>query len=119
MFAVEGGWEGKVHDSEIYSQSHFRRVIQEDEYTIVDKTYIGSYHCVVPFKRTRRLTDQEKSFNIQLTHIRILVEQVIGRINVFGILNQVFRGGLTAHEQIFICCSKLSGLRYKIRCESN
>lgn len=63
---------------------------------------------VTPFKkpRSRELTQEQKLFNEQISHVRITVENAFKRVKDFKIISNTYRGDYHKLDQ-FSCIFKL------------
>jgi hypothetical protein len=99
--------KGRTHDFKLFKQS----CIHVHPHTVVlaDLGYLGldklhAYTCL-PVKVTKHypLTYEEKRANRTLARLRLHIERVIGRLKVFRILSERYRGR-----------RKLFGLRFNL-----
>jgi len=67
------------------------------EVIIADKGYQGHPKCLTPFKGT--ISPEEDAFNQVLASVRILVECVIQRLKIFGVLGRSASGARTVHTK--------------------
>ena len=84
---------------------------------MADKGYVGALDCVTPIKakRGKKLDPVEEDWNKRLGEVRVIVEQVIGRIKKFEILRQIFRSPVYKHPTIFSVCAKLANLSMSVK----
>lgn len=109
--------QGNIHDlkllefdlppfSEILS---WCKVMADLGYLGIDK-YYEIKELLMPHKKPRKskqnpgpkLSDEQKSYNKQVSSIRIAVEHAIGGLKQFGILVQVFRNRLENFDDLVI-----------------
>jgi len=110
---VSPSFPGKVHDKKMWDE--WMEQFDHDfthEKVLADKGYIGVPECLCPVKKPvgGELTEDEKLFNKVIGSVRVIVEQVIGRIKRFSILKHRYRGERSEHETIFRLCAKLANL---------
>ncbi|KAG2227872.1 hypothetical protein INT45_002110 [Circinella minor] len=78
------GWSGSTHDSRIFSNSSIFRYpglyFKENEYLLGDSGFECLKNIIAPYKKPRNsgLTDQEDTFNMRLSSVRIPIEHTIG-----------------------------------------
>ncbi|KAG2218787.1 hypothetical protein INT45_000324 [Circinella minor] len=78
------GWPGSTHDSRIFSNSSIFRYpglyFKENEYLLNDSGFECLKNIIVPYKKPRNseLTDQQDTFNMRLSSVRIHIEHTIG-----------------------------------------
>ena len=97
-----------VHDLTVLRQSDAMEMISEEKKALGDSAYIGEANIITPFKkpRGRRLRRGEKLFNMQVSHVRILAENVFKRVKDFKIISTIYRGDYHKLEE-FNCIFKL------------
>ena len=95
MIATAFG-KGRTHDFRLFKEScthlHPHTVVLADlGYVGLDKLHA---HTCLPTKATKHhpLTYQEQQANRTLARLRLRVEQVIGKLKVFRILSERYRG---------------------------
>ncbi len=92
---------GANHDLTLLRKSKVLDNLDEDEAAMMDKGYDGvakdypDKRLYLPFKARRGhpLSEEQKAYNRHLSGYRIVVEHVNARLNQFGALSQVWRGG--------------------------
>jgi hypothetical protein len=92
---------GANHDLTLLRKSRLLDNLDEDEAAMMDKGYDGiakdypDKRLYLPFKARRGhpLPPEQKAHNRHLSIYRIVVEHVNARLNQFGALSQVWRGG--------------------------
>ncbi|KAG2215120.1 hypothetical protein INT45_002992 [Circinella minor] len=78
------GWPGSTHDSRIFSNSSIFRYpglyFKENEYLLGDSGFECLKNIIVLYKKPRNseLTDQQDTFNMRLSSVRIHIEHTIG-----------------------------------------
>lgn len=78
------GHTGSIHDSTAFRNTRLytehKTIFQKDEWVWADSAYPATTWCVVPFKRPTRgqLSRNQKTFNYNLSRIRIRSEHAIG-----------------------------------------
>ncbi len=84
-----------MHDFRLLKES--KMIGQKDTRCLADLGYLGVTNLYanseIPYKKSKHhpLTRVEKKVNCELSHRRILVENVIGRLKVFRILSERYR----------------------------
>ncbi len=87
---------GQTHDFSLFKQS--ATYVHPDTIVLADLGYLGSNklhaQTCLPVKATKHhpLTHDEKQANRTLARLRLRVEQVIGKLKVFRILSERYRG---------------------------
>ena len=95
MIATTFG-KGRTHDFSLFKESVTH--IHPDTIVLADLGYAGldklHAHTCLPTKASKHhpLTHEEKQANRTLARLRLRVEQVIGRLKVFRILSERYRG---------------------------
>jgi hypothetical protein len=92
---------GANHDLTLLRKTRLLERLDEDEAAMMDKGYDGiakdypDKRLYLPFKARRGhpLTPEQQAYNRHLSGYRIVVEHVNARLNQFGALSQVWRGG--------------------------
>jgi DDE superfamily endonuclease len=92
---------GANHDLTLLRTSKLLDKLDQDEAAMMDSGYDGAAkdhpdtRLYLPFKARRNhpLTCEQKAYNRHLSGYRIVVEHVNARLNQFGALSQVWRGG--------------------------
>jgi hypothetical protein len=88
--------KGRTHDFKLFKHSSTR--IHPDTVVLADLGYLGleklHAHSFLPTKATKHhpLTYEEKQANRTLAHLRLHIERVIGRLKVWRILAERYRG---------------------------
>ena len=88
--------KGRTHDFKLFKQSSTR--IHSDMMLLADLGYLGlerlHTHSFLPVKTTKHhpLTYEEKQANRTLARLRLPIERVIGRLKVFRVLAERYRG---------------------------
>jgi hypothetical protein len=100
---------GANHDLTLLRTSKLLDNLDPHEAAMMDKGYDGIVkdhphtRLYLPFKARRGhpLTEEQKAYNRHLSGYRIVVEHVNARLNQFGALSQVWRGGREGqHTQV-------------------
>src|SRR5579872_7336191 len=83
-----------THDLTVLRESDALELISEQRKVLGDSAYQGEANLIVPFKkpRKRNLRLKEKLFNKQVSHVRIIVENVFKRVKDFKIISKKYRG---------------------------
>jgi len=88
--------KGRTHDFRLFKHSCTR--VHPDTMVLADLGYLGlerlHAHSFLPIKATKHhpLTYEEKQANRILARLRLHIERVIGRLKVFRILAERYRG---------------------------
>lgn len=88
--------KGRTHDFKLFKHSSTH--VHPDTMVLADLGYLGLKrlhdHSFLPVKATRHhpLTYDEKQANRTLARLRLHIERVIGRLKVFHILAERYRG---------------------------
>jgi hypothetical protein len=85
--------------------------IEKQEFILADKGYQGHNKCLTPFKGSG-LSNSEEAFNEVLASVRILVECVIGRLKIFGVLGGKgrFHKSSFLHKLVFNVCCQITNI---------
>lgn len=99
---VAGGVRGSVHDVELARTSGIKNMLLPLEALFGDKGYIGEPGWIfTPYKgRSADLTLTQRAWNLFLNPVRVIVENALGRICKFKILQEPFRGGHNFHDRV-------------------
>lgn len=116
---VEGGKPGARHDKKIFDESEIKAILPRDMEMWVDLGYQGIRedfpNAEIPYKKKRGgpiLNKIQKRLNRAKARVRIFVEHVIGRLKIFHILSDRYRGNLQKHEDIVRTISYITNLKY-------
>lgn len=88
--------KGRTHDFKLFKQSCTR--VHPHTMVLADLGYLGlerlHAHSLLPTKATKHhpLSCEEKRANRTLARLRLRIERVIGRLKVFRILAERYRG---------------------------
>lgn len=88
--------KGRTHDFKLFKQSCTR--VHPHTVVLADLGYLGlerlHAHSFLPTKATKHhpLNSEEKRANRTLARLRLHIERVIGRLKVFRILSERYRG---------------------------
>ncbi len=88
--------KGRTHDFKLFK--HSRTHVHPQIMVLADLGYLGlerlHAHSFMPTKATKHhpLTYEEKHANRTLAHLRLHIEHVIGRLKVWRILAERYRG---------------------------
>jgi len=97
--------KGRVHDFNLYKRS--RLPMSSSILARVDTGFVGitEYHSntAIPVKASKKhkLTADEKARNKELSRLRVINEIVIGRLKIFRILAEKYRGRRRKFSMIF------------------
>ncbi len=114
-----GGLPGSLHDPTVLGASGVVVQVREKVPIRVDKGYQGAskrypkHNIKEPIKgkRGQKVNDLGKAYNYLLCTLRIYVEYHFARLQQFGILRDLYRGRLDAHEDVFCVVSGLLNYR--------
>jgi len=83
-----------VHDTKVFQGSDMAAYISGKRKPLGDSAYQGQPHFIVPIKQQKgkKLNKKEKLFNKQVSHVRIIVENVFKRIKDYRIISDIYRG---------------------------
>jgi hypothetical protein len=96
---------GSCHDITMYSNSGVGDWLREvGEYCLGDSGYQGAHRVIVPKKRNRELTPDEERHNNRIYSLRHTVERTFANLKKWQILRNVYRGDITEHFRVFLCC---------------
>lgn len=90
IFHVFGPEPASTHDFAIVQET-LLPVLKPGEQLSGDTGYTGSASIIVPFKRSRTLTDTHKDFNTDVSRAHVPVEHCNREINIFAACSQRFR----------------------------
>jgi len=117
---IDGPRPGSMSDITALRESGLLSLIRSenlDEVLLGDKGYIDKNlpNMLTPVKKLPRqsLTPEQDAFNQIISSVRIIVEQSIGRIKIFEILEQRFRNGsskIEDHGVIFNVCAQITNV---------
>lgn len=88
--------QGRTHDFSLFKESATH--VHPDTIVLADRGYLGldklHPHTCLPTKATKHhpLTYEEKQANRVLARLRLRIEWVIGKLKVFRILSERYRG---------------------------
>ena len=88
--------KGRTHDFRLFKKSATH--VHPDTVVLADLGYVGldklHTHTCLPVKASKQhpLTLEEKQANRTLARLRLRVEQVIGKLKVFRVLGERYRG---------------------------
>jgi len=130
---VSGPDPGSMHDKKALDNSELIRLVSSedpDEIILADKGYsdarLGA--VITPIKRkpcSPPLSPEEEAFNMVISSVRFIVEDTLGRMQIFGILRVPWRNGCENHEQhrkIFNVVAQITNIsvtREPLRLERN
>ena len=99
IISFSGGVGGAVFHDLPLSQVGSLALLNPGQKMIGDLAYIGDDRVITPIKRSggKELTKEEIKFNHNIGGLRVAVENVIGRIGVFGITKHKWRHKHTLH----------------------
>jgi hypothetical protein len=89
----------------------FLATMEPLEILLADKGYQGHWKSLTPFKGRDR-TPEEDAFNEIIASVRMLVECVIQRIKIFGVLGGKgrFHAEKTKHRVVFNVCCQITNI---------
>jgi hypothetical protein len=117
---------GRTHDYALFKHNH--PDLPEKVRPVVDLGYYGiendypDLNAIIPFKKhgggrghggekARKLTQEQKAFNTQLSKERVVVEHTISRLKKFRVMADEFRNRLRHYEVMTDIISGLVNLR--------
>lgn len=118
---VSKSYSGSIHDKKIFDLEDTARKIPSKSTLLGDLGYLGTskehpdIKIVLPYKKFRgqqKLSDKHKEFNRLHSRDRVSVEHAIGRIKVFKICSDIYRGKEKRYNQIFRNVVALVNLNY-------
>jgi hypothetical protein len=96
-----------VHDLTLLRQSSVGKLLSKKRKGLGDSAYQGGANMIVPFKRRKgHLTESQKLFNNQVSHVRVTVENIFKRVKDFQIIKGIYRGDYHKLSE-FNCIFKL------------
>ena len=116
---VFGGLPGCLHDQTMLGASGVVLQVPKKVPIRLDKGYQGAskrypeHNIKQPIKgkRGQKVNALGKAYNYLLSTLRIYVEHHFARLQQFGILRELYRGHLEAHEDVFCVVSGLLNFR--------
>lgn len=105
---------GATHD---YALRKSEPELDEGQRAYVDSGYQGlqNVHAAteLPFKASKKkpLDEESKEYNTALSRIRVMVENVLGDIKIFGIMKDVYRNPRKTYNQKFVVMAGLVNAR--------
>jgi hypothetical protein len=97
---------GSVHDKTLYDQSGAGQRLEPDESCMADNGFQGIQHqhrARLPFKKPRGgdLTPEQKAYNRQLSHHRVVVENTLAQLKTFHLLADRYRHPKALYNDCF------------------
>ena len=91
IWHVSDTYPHSIHDLTVLRDSSAFEFISQEKKALGDSAYIGEPNVIVPYKKPprRQLRRNEKLFNKQVSHVRIIVEQVFKRVKDSKIISQI------------------------------
>jgi DDE superfamily endonuclease/Helix-turn-helix of DDE superfamily endonuclease len=116
---VFGGLPGSVNDQMLLGASGVMLALPAHVKIRLDKGYEGTHkrhpnrwvEQPVKGQRNHKVTVLGRAYNYMLSRQRIYVEHHFARLQKFGILRDVYRGGFDGHENVFCIVSGLLNFR--------
>ena len=101
ILAVTKSLPCKKHDKKLFDESKI--LFPENSDLTCDLGYYGANGVTLPNKKPKgkKLTEEEKRYNRELSKRRITVEHSIGKMKIYQILSQRFRNQRHKHSLIF------------------
>jgi hypothetical protein len=117
---VTGPIPSSVHDITQIKRSDIWKKLSPHELIMGDKGYIGLYRIITPYKEYQNgdlFTPEMWARNKIIASPRQIVECVIRRIKVFGVLGNRgrFRSNRDFHEKVFMVCCQLTNITIDLR----
>ena len=110
---VYGPVTGNTSDIELSRQSGIGKRLLRHESILADKAYIGPDLPFLTPKKGTTLEPYAIRINKELSRVRVLVEDVLGRTKHFNILRSDFRSDRDLHANIFFIICHI--VNYEIR----
>jgi hypothetical protein len=111
--AVMGPEPGRISDIQGLRNGETIGILSElnDDIILADKGYQGHPKCLTPVKGTC-ISPYDEVFNEILASVRILVECVIQRLKIFGILGRKgrFRNDIFKHKNVFMLVCQITNI---------
>jgi len=98
---VDGSYPGSYHDMKIATLSQITDKLPSNEYILADKAYIGDQNIIVPFKRNDIVMDEQVFINSFINQVRVIIENVYGRMKAWKCLVMDWRHDLDIHNYAF------------------
>jgi len=105
---LAGGVPGRVHDLQVSRQFGLFDMLLPGELLLADKGYIGEDLFLTPMRQPE--DEAEWDTNRDLSSVRDLVENVIGRVKVFQCTQQKWRHEIDLHLVMFEVVCNLANL---------
>jgi len=118
IWDVSASYPCSVHDRTIFQQSAVIGKLAPNKLALGDRGYLAEPNFIVPFRKPprRALTQAQKLFNKQHSHVRVAVENVFKRVKDFKIISGVYRGDIHALNEfniIFKLVCSLTNLHFE------
>jgi hypothetical protein len=111
---VSDAFSAKDADSVVVRSSGLLDHLLPGELVLADKGYVGAAPQVMaPFRPARNAAQEE--FNHAIKTHRYIIENLIGRIKVFGFASQRWRHNILLHEMCFKTVAHLVALDIRFR----
>jgi len=98
---VDGSYPGSYHDMKIATLSQITDKLPSNEFILADKAYIGDQNIIVPFKRNDIVMDEQVFINSFINQVRVIIENVYGRMKAWKCLVMDWRHDLDIHNYAF------------------
>lgn len=114
IISVSKSVPGATHD---YALRKSEPALHEGQRAYVDSGYQGLQNVHVatelPFKssKTKPLDEESKQYNTALSKIRVMVENILGDIKIFGVMKDVYRNPRGSYNQKFVLIAGLINVR--------
>jgi len=110
---------GRRHDKKIFDESKIKKSLPGKIHIMGDLGFQGIKddfpNATIPHKKKRggpELTKEQKRQNRGISRRRVLVDNVIGRLKIFKILSDRYRGNRNNHGDIFRIISHITNIKY-------
>jgi len=103
------GMPASRHDIRMFRENGLVYKLAEDDMLMGDKGFIGHNKIITPFKGSN-LGPKRVEFNALLSSVRIMVENVIGRVKIFGLLQTKWRHEFSMHQVFFNLCCQITNI---------
>jgi hypothetical protein len=108
---IYGPYKGSRHDSTLFKNSIIPNWLETNNiFLLGDKGYIGCNRVLHPIKKKKfqkRLPLETRKKNLELSQVRIKVENHFARLKQWKALSYCYRGNLNNHGKVFLVCETL------------
>jgi hypothetical protein len=104
-----------VHDLTMLREGGLLRYLRDDEYILGDSGYLGEPQVVASLRQSQIATTEQQQYNYALNHYRVLIENVISRINNWCCLSIPWRHSLDLHPLVFWVICQITNIDMSYR----